>query len=120
MGDTLTDNSKRGVYGKYVLEKADGSPVDPSATYFVLRLDSDPAARKAMRVYAEHCGNENLAYDILACVDSLERPPCGCREADCPHEPLFSGIWRHDEGARLAGISELPRLVREWEATATK
>lgn len=39
-------------YRKYKIEKADGSPVDPNAMYFVLRIDTDPHARLALRAYA--------------------------------------------------------------------
>jgi len=53
--------------------KADGSPVDQGAEYFVLRLDDggdDPeqiaACRKAAMVYADEIGKRNpqLAADI--------------------------------------------------------
>lgn len=37
---------------KYVVQKADGSPPDPNARYLVLRLDTDPFARKAAETYA--------------------------------------------------------------------
>lgn len=43
----------KGLYGKYIILKTDGSPVDPSADYFVLRLDTDPAARAAAYLYAQ-------------------------------------------------------------------
>ena len=85
-----------GAFMKYKISKADGSPVDPDACYFVLRLDTDDAARYAMRAYAEEIDNDDLANDILLCVDELERQPCGCREAMCPHEPMYgSKVWRH-------------------------
>ncbi len=41
------------LFQKYVIAKSDGSPVNPSADYFVLRLDTDPAARVAARAYAD-------------------------------------------------------------------
>ena len=47
-----------GVHHRYNIEKADGTPVDPEAEYFVLRLDkkADPAHRRAclraLAVYA--------------------------------------------------------------------
>jgi hypothetical protein len=37
---------------KYVVKKAYG-PTDPNAQYFVLRIDTDPAARAALLVYAD-------------------------------------------------------------------
>ena len=57
----------KGLYGKYKIEKADGSPVDPEADYLVLRLDSDKHARIAALAYAESVMSENtlLASDLL-------------------------------------------------------
>ena len=52
---------------KYQIKKVDGSPVDPEAMYFVLRLDKDPCARIAMAAYAEavgNVGNREFANDI--------------------------------------------------------
>ena len=88
---------ERGVYGKYTIGKADGSEIDPSACYFVLRLDTDPAARAAMKTYARKTENEELARDIEACIDELESPNCGCREAMCPHVRTFSSVWSAGE-----------------------
>ncbi len=42
-----------GLYHKYKIEKANGEPIDPTAQYFVLRIDTDPAARAAMLTYAD-------------------------------------------------------------------
>lgn len=41
-----------GLYRKYKIEKSDGTPTDPQAQYFVLRIDSDMAAREALKAYA--------------------------------------------------------------------
>lgn len=41
-----------GFYQKYIVEKADGSDIDPSARYFILRLDIDSLARAAAHYYA--------------------------------------------------------------------
>lgn len=62
----MTKNEPKGIYGKYRVEKMDGSPVDPKAVYFTLRLDTDPWARRAMREYARVCEEEQpeLARDI--------------------------------------------------------
>lgn len=40
------------LFSKYHITKKDGSPVDPNAQYFVLRIDADSAARAAVMVYA--------------------------------------------------------------------
>jgi hypothetical protein len=45
--------SKKRLYRKYEIRKANGKPVDPNAQYFVLRIDTDPAARVAVSVYAD-------------------------------------------------------------------
>lgn len=60
----------RGLYGKYTIGKVDGSPVDPQADYFVLRLDTDTNARVAALTYADACEEENpeLAVDLRARV----------------------------------------------------
>lgn len=65
MGKCLKNN-KRGLYGKYKVEKSDGSPLDPKAIYFTLRIDTDPHARAAIRAYIESCRAENpeLAGDL--------------------------------------------------------
>ncbi len=56
--DPSPQDQARGLYPKYQICKADGSPVDPSADYFVLRLDGqDPhalACRAAVLTYANH------------------------------------------------------------------
>lgn len=41
------------LYNKYKIAKANGDDVDPHAQYFVLRIDSDPAARQALRCYLD-------------------------------------------------------------------
>lgn len=56
----------KGLYNKYIIQKVDGTPIDPSANYFVLRLDTDPHARAAARLYANRIYHENplLSEDI--------------------------------------------------------
>jgi len=59
-------SEEKGLYGKYKIEKADGSAVDPKAVYFTLRLDTDRHARAAIRAYVESCREEQpeLARDL--------------------------------------------------------
>ncbi|WP_155524039.1 hypothetical protein [Nodosilinea nodulosa] len=45
-----------GLYGKYLLSKADGTPLDPRARYFVLRYDA----------HAEHGHQSRLALNAYA------------------------------------------------------
>ncbi len=52
---------------KYIIEKANGNPIEPGADYFVFRLDKDPYALDALYVYA--CSltyvNPELSKDLL-------------------------------------------------------
>jgi|31_taG_2_1085359.scaffolds.fasta_scaffold06670_5 hypothetical protein len=63
----------RGLYDKYEVIKLDGD-IDPQADYFVLRMDTDPHARKAAIAYAESIQDENpnLAFDIRKRVAKYE------------------------------------------------
>jgi len=65
---------QRGLYGKYRIEKADGSPVDPRAMYFTIRLDTDPFARAATRAYIEACREQepDLARDLERLLMEVE------------------------------------------------
>ena len=70
---TLAQAQKRkGLFGKFNITKASGGPCDPEAYYFVLRLDDDPAARRAARTYAEYTCDEVLAKDLLVTVRGYE------------------------------------------------
>jgi hypothetical protein len=66
---------KPGLYGKYIIKKANGEPTDPAAQYFVLRIDSDPHARHAIQAYAESIKDDNpaLAEDLLRWSNAWER-----------------------------------------------
>lgn len=50
------------LYHKYIISKADGSPVSPNARYFVLRIDTDPAAQVALLAYADHVEAEDALF----------------------------------------------------------
>lgn len=64
-------DTHRGFYRKYHITKADGSPTDPKADYFVLRLDEDNpwghACREAVLGLARNLRNEfpQLTSDLL-------------------------------------------------------
>ena len=64
----------KGIYGKYKVEKVDGSPVDPKAIYFTLRLDTDPHGRLAVRMYIASCREESpeLARDLQELLEKIE------------------------------------------------
>jgi len=63
----------KGLFGKYIIQKSDGSPVDEGAEYFVLRLNGDgdlkhiEACKKAILVYAEEIKDHLplLSKDLL-------------------------------------------------------
>jgi hypothetical protein len=58
--ESLKDDRKRGLYGKFAVSRADGkSP----GRCFVLPYDKDPFARVALAAYADACESE---YPLLA------------------------------------------------------
>ena len=65
----------RGLYRKYEVRKADGTPVDPHAIYFTLRIDTDRHAWVAIRAYIESCREEEpeLAADLERVLREVER-----------------------------------------------
>lgn len=75
---------KKGLYGKYRIEKNDGSPVDPKAVYFTLRLDTDPHAREAIRAYIESCRAEQpeLAKDLQDLLGEIYRRVHGVTDGE--------------------------------------
>lgn len=68
-------DDKKGLYGKYRVEKSDGSRMDPKAVYFTLRIDTDPYARAAVRAYIEACRAEQpeLAGDLERVLKEFEK-----------------------------------------------
>jgi hypothetical protein len=64
IGPDADAKPREGLYGKYCISKADGSPVDPNADYFVLRLDTDPVARRAAREYSYVTPDRDLARGL--------------------------------------------------------
>ena len=49
-----------GLHHKYNISKTNGNPTDPNADYFVLRLDKDPHALRALVAYAKSVATDNL------------------------------------------------------------
>jgi hypothetical protein len=68
---------------KYKVTKTDGTPCDSDAKYFVLRIDSDPNARAALRTYAYSVSHVNKAFG-LELVELLKKvsPPTDKRELE--------------------------------------
>jgi hypothetical protein len=54
------------LHNKYIVTHADDSPIDPRAQYFVLRIDTDNAARVALGAYIQEIEftDEELAEDL--------------------------------------------------------
>lgn len=69
------NTERAGLYGKYIIEKADGSPMNPEAEYLVLRLDNDETCRRAALAWSGFIQDRQpeLAADIRAWVARLER-----------------------------------------------
>jgi len=68
------EQNPSGLYQRYIVKKVDGSPIDPEAEYFVLRLDcggSDihhiAACRAAIHAYADAIKRylPQLAQDLM-------------------------------------------------------
>ncbi len=74
-----TENENpHGLHQKYEITKANGDPVDPLATYFVLRIDNngdDPfhaeCCRAAAREYCESIFRERLDHPLRRVADDL-------------------------------------------------
>lgn len=56
----------KGLYGKYIITRSDGTPVNGRC--FILRPDKDPAAVTALQAYAAATDDEQLRDDLYAWV----------------------------------------------------
>ena len=59
----------KGLYDKYKVSK-DGKPVEGRC--FILKPETDPAALKALGVYALETDNFELARDLLNWINEIE------------------------------------------------
>lgn len=107
------NDEKRGVYGKFVVTRTDGSS-EPGGkhagcAYFVLDLEHDPFALPALHAYADACEatHPELAHDLRRIVTTR---PCGCRSVgECthafspqtPNEAMASAIGKAAREAKL-------------------
>lgn len=82
-----------GLHQRYVVTKADGEPIDPMATYFVLRLDHFgrdgehvAACRAAARAYAYHVESiprlAAIGVQLRTVVDNLEAAGSAARRRE--------------------------------------
>lgn len=53
------------LYDKYIVTKADGSPMEPEAKYFVLRYDNDPHALTCAILWASLKEKWGLWGDLM-------------------------------------------------------
>ncbi len=79
------EENPNGLHGRYVVTKADGSPCDPNAIYFVLRLDGGgddiehiAACRKAARTYAAEAPGRlsKMTHELRQLLDHLDGIVC--------------------------------------------
>jgi hypothetical protein len=79
------DDTKRGLYGKYRVERLDGSSGPGGkhqfCPYFVLDLEHDKHAKAAIKAYAKSCTKEfpELAKDLKALIIG-KKPRFGSKE----------------------------------------
>lgn len=72
------DDKIRGLYGKYLIERTDGSSgpdgKHAGCDYFVLDLVHDKHAKAALNAYAKSCAIEfpELARDLWARADAIK------------------------------------------------
>ena len=99
----MTDTAR--LHPKYTITRTDGSSAPggkhDGCTYFVLDLSCDEHAIAALKAYAKSCRKENpaLAADLDEVIANAP-VRCGCREAYCPHTPMF-GPDGHAQMAEL-------------------
>ena len=66
-----TPPSQRGLYGKYtVIKNETGETVDDC---FVLRPNKDPAALKALQIYADFTDDKQLAEDLYKWIEAAKK-----------------------------------------------
>lgn len=86
------------LFSKYHITKNDGSPVDPNAQYFVLRIDTDSAARAAVMVYAMCIEKDDpqFAEELRAWVSAQMQA--------VEHGVQRTGLWRCKDCGSESGV----------------
>jgi hypothetical protein len=101
IGPDADAKPREGLYGKYRIAKVGGSPVDPNADYFVLRLDSDPVARRAALQYSYMTPDRTLAIGLQEKLTKYNP-----KMEDCINLQFFGmekpRIWRITEERKAA------------------
>ena len=98
------------LYRKYDIKKANGQPTDPKAKYFVLRLDTDPVARMAMRTYANEVERPEpeFAAQIRAWMDRLD-------DGDQEIEEEQAAITAEEYQDAVATDEEVEAEIKKYE-----
>lgn len=126
--------TQQGLFGKFILKKADGSPIHPDAKYIVLRYDASnnkdgAASRKAIIVYARAISKSDpeFAADLL---EEMTNETCTAFTLDKVNEPL--SVLKEDVDtskqnklqiilkATFTSILPLSKLVELLELDKTK
>ena len=58
-------SKQAGLFDKFELTRVDGKPIEPEAEYFVLRLDNDSDAVRAIMSWAVLTGKGKLFDDLV-------------------------------------------------------
>jgi len=93
----VSDASTRGLYGKFIVKRSDGTDAPgekhDGCTYFVLDLEHDKHAASALRAYARSCAKSHpqLARDLVAVADGnklvAQKPSLSTLSASRMSEP---------------------------------
>lgn len=85
------------LFDKYEVRKKDGTPVDPNAMYFVLRVDTDRHARVALRAYARSIRaiDSEFADALDRWLESRPAPPAPSADENAQKRVAKK---RHDPG----------------------
>lgn len=79
-----------GLYGKYIIRKADGVPMGDNFK-FVLSPEKDRAALMALRTYASVTDNSELKGDLLELISTIEKKyKVKTVSTTCSHKNQFS------------------------------
>jgi hypothetical protein len=101
-GNKVSYENPKGLYNKYIIQKADGTPVDPIAEYFTLRMDTDLEGRKAIAFYAGlisgiNCNfaNETLSYLLKRTESGIEQSTLiNAYKNGVNFNNVFSEVWK--------------------------
>lgn len=112
MTTTGTEES-RGLYSKYTVTKADGTPVP--GPLFILNYGKDPHARFALAAYADACQATHpvLAIDLRAALARFRMSAIPTE-----HQPANPDVWRARFAGHIEGGIDAAELVGDELDTA--